>query len=213
MISNDENEIIINKSASNESCDYDDYDSDEDSSDYEDEEEETEVDHLQNMSPNLMRALGLTVPDELEKMNVEWKPPDHSGLDNSEPLVENDLKLTTVESPKDQRNLSKSNDHLTTENHEEENVGNNVEEEQLEEGDDGESEYEESEDEENENRVIPTSALSPNLMKILGLQVPEEKVEIDWKPPTHHGLTNSDRILPRHSRITRLFRSQSAKFG
>lgn len=145
-------------------------------------------DHLLHtaMSPQLMALLGLK-PVEIA---TDWQPPSRPGLDNSAPLISfanapsptrtNDEVHEWVDRVVSTRTVTRSAGEV--------NEGDEEEEEE---------DSDEEEDEEEDDEDLLHTAMSPDLMRLLGLAPAE--IATDWKPPDHPGLDNSAPIVARVS--------------
>lgn len=77
---------------SKNNSDYDDYDDYDDYEEYEEYEEGKNDDHqlsCMNMDPALAKLMGIIIEEQSTTSHTTWTPPQHSGLSNSEAIVNN----------------------------------------------------------------------------------------------------------------------------
>lgn len=151
------------------------------------------------ISPSLMKLLGysevsLPIKSELSATgDYSWAPPTQHGLGNSKPvLAGKTLRRSLVGFNPVQEGFSYVEGGLSGEGE----VEGGSEESSEEDSDEEFSEYEEDD---NIMGHLKVQTMSPNLMKLLGLEVPTElqeelKTENIWKPPEVSGLGNSNPI-------------------
>eukprot|EP01039_Chlorochromonas_danica_P000303 gene303-325_t len=91
--------------------------------------------------------------------------------------------------------VNKSSSFLSQVNVEHQNPVNSGINNQEDDDDEEDDDEEEEEEEEEEGRDLLHTAMSPDLMRLLGLQPSDLAMSTDWKPPSRPGLDNSSPII------------------